>query len=780
MEFSRMRRLLWLALALLLVSFTPADARAHDPALSISGVVLDPSRAPVPGAIVSAVPAGAGRTASAATDQRGQFTLLLDPGSYTITVAADGFVRASFRIEPSDDLSQPREIVLEVAAVRETVHVTAPARYQAPAISSATRTMTPLRDVPQSVTVVTRELVQDQLMSSVSDVVRYVPGVTAHQGENNRDQVVLRGNSSSADFFVNGVRDDVQYYRDLSNLERLEALKGPNALMFGRGGGGGVINRVTKEPMFQALRDFSVQAGGYGNRRFTADLDQAISGSLAVRLNGMFERADSFRDEVEVERSAINPTVTIAPGPRTRLTFGYEHLRDTRVADRGITSVNGRPAGVDRSTFFGNPADSHVRLRVNVASANLEHRAQRFTLRSRTLVGGYDRFYQNYVPGAVSADQSLVALTAYNNASDRTNVFSQADATTIVSTGRVRHTLIAGGEVGRQETDNFRMSGFFDNVASSVQVPLSNPTIDGPVAFRQNATDADNNVRATVAAVFVQDQVELSPRIQLLGGLRFDRFDLRYRNNRSGETLDRTDHLVSPRAAVTFKPVTPLSIYGSYGVSYLPSSGDQFASLTAVTQQLEPERFDNYEIGLKWDALPGLSVTSAAYRLDRLNSRSTDPNDPTRIVQTGSQRTNGFELGLNGRVTRAWRIAGGYAFQDAVVTRATTVAREGAIVAQVPRHTLSLWNNYQLHPRVAASLGLIHSSDTFAAIDNTVILPAYTRIDAGTYVSLTKRLRLQGNVENLFDEQYFPNANNNTNITPGSPRVLRVAMAVTF
>lgn len=775
-----MRRLVWLPVALLLVSLASADARTHDSILSVSGLVLDPSRAPVPGAVVSAVPGGAGRRASAVTDQRGQFTLLLEPGSYTITVAADGFVQASFRVEPSDDLSQPREIVLEVAAVRETVHVAAPARYQAPAISSATRTMTPLRDVPQSVAVVTRELIQDQLMSSVADVVRYVPGVTAHQGENNRDQVVMRGNSSSADFFVNGVRDDVQYYRDLYNLDRIEALKGPNALMFGRGGAGGVINRVTKEPMFQAVRDFTVQAGGYGSRRFTGDLDQPISGSVGVRLNGMFERADSFRDGVELERSAINPTVTITPGPQTRLTLGYEHLRDTRVADRGVTSVNGRPAAVDRSTFFGNPADSHVRLRVNVASANIEHRSRRFTLRSRTLVGGYDRFYQNYVPGAVSMDRTAVALSAYNNASDRTNVFSQADATTTVSTGRVRHTLIAGGEAGRQVTDNFRMSGFFNNAAASVQVPLSGPAIDAPVTFRQNATDADNHVRAMVASVFVQDQVELSPRIQLLGGLRFDRFDLRYHSNRSGETRARADHLVSPRAAITFKPVIPLSIYGSYSVSYLPGSGDQFASLTSVTQQLEPERFNNYEIGLKWDLLPGLSVTSAAYRLDRLNTRATDPNDPTRIVQTGSQRTNGFELGLNGRVTRAWRIAGGYAFQDAFVTRATTAAREGAIVAQVPRHTLSLWNNYQVHRRVAASLGLIHSSDSFAAVDNTVILPAYTRIDAATYISITKRLRLQANVENLFDEEYFPNANNNTNITPGSPRVLRVAMAVGF
>jgi catecholate siderophore receptor len=240
------------------------------------------------------------------------------------------------------------------------------------------------------------------------------------------------------------------------------------------------------------------------------------------------------------------------------------------------------------------------------------------------------------------------------------------------------------------------------------------------------------------------------------------------------------DHLVSPRAGVVVKPTTALSLYTSYSVSYLPSSGDQFSSLTNITQQVEPEKFNNYEVGAKWDALGRLSVTGAVYRLDRTNTRSTDPNDPTRIVQTGSQRTNGFELGVNGQVTPVWRIAGGYAYQDAFVTSATVSAREGAQVAQVPHHTVSLWNNYQVHPRLAAGLGVIHRSDVFAAIDNTVTLPAYTRADVAAYFLVRKDLRLQANVENLFDEQYFINADSNTNISPGFPRTLRIALTATF
>ena len=731
------------------------------------------------GARVAVEIPGGGSGPTTVTDAQGAFTLQLPTGRQKITVTAPGFDASSRTIRTGESPSQELEFVLRVAGVLESVTITAPDGSRV-VTSTATKTPAPIRDIPQSITVVNQELMKDQLMTSISDVVRYVPGVTSHQGENNRDQIIMRGNSTSADFFVNGVRDDVQYFRDIYNVDRIEALKGPNAMIFGRGGAGGVVNRVLKEAVFQPLRDVSFQAGMYGMRRLAADFAQPLSNTAAIRLNGVFEESDSFRNEVGLQRYGITPTVTLLPTSQTRVVVSYEHLHDRRTADRGITSFAGAPAAVDRSLFYGNPNDSDVRLGANLGSAMIEHRWRAATIRNRTMVAGYDRFYQNYVPGAASADQTLVALSAYNNATERTNIFNQTDVIAGVATGRVRHSVLVGAEVGRQVTDNFRNTGFFNNVTTSVQVPFLNPTISLPVTFRQGATDADNHVRAHIASVYAQDQVELSRHLQLVGGVRFDQFDLSFYNRRNGETLGRLDNLVSPRAGIVVKPVMPLSIYGSYSVSYLPSAGDQFSSLTTITQQLKPEQFTNYEVGAKWDLLSGLSFATAVYRLDRTNTRSTDPDDPSRIVQTGSQRTNGYEVGVNGRVTQSWRIAGGYAYQDAFVTSATAAARTGAEVAQVPHHTFSLWNNYQLHARFGAALGVIYRSDMFAAIDNSVVLPSYTRVDAATFVPLSRHARLQVNVENLFNRKYFANADNNTNISPGYPRTVRVALTTTF
>ena len=588
---------------------------APDARFVVSGTVLDPSRAPVSAARVTAISSDQRSTKTARTDGGGAFELALPPGSYTLTASAPGFLEVSQAVAALREGGETRELVLKLAPFGESVTVSAPRDYQVDAISSGTRTLTPLRDLPQSVSVTTKELMRDQLMLSIGDVMRYTPGIQVHQGENNRDQVIIRGNSSSADFFLNGVRDDVQYYRDLYYLERVEALKGPNARIFGRGGGGGVVNRVTKDAVFQPLREVAAQGGAYGHKRFSGDLDQPLSDKVAFRLNAMYESSGSFRDYVDLERYALNPTLTIAPSPRTRFTLGYERLHDTRVADRGITSFQGRPADVDISTYYGNPADSHVRAVVDLATATVEHKSGKLTLRNRTLYGDYDRSYQNYVPGAVTADESHVALTAYNNATRRQNVFSQTDMIYLLATGFVKHTLLAGVELGRQDTDNFRNTGYFGGTATSLSVPYSSPTISTAATFRQSASDADNHLKTNLAAGYVQDQVELSRKLQLVGGVRFDRFDLTYHNNRNGDTLDRVDDLVSPRAGIVFKPIVPLSIYGSYAVSYLPSSGDQFSSLTAVTEQVKPEQFANYEVGAKWEPHPDLAVSAALYRL---------------------------------------------------------------------------------------------------------------------------------------------------------------------
>jgi catecholate siderophore receptor len=648
--------------------------------------------------------------------------------------------------------------------------------YKADRTRSGTKTDMPLQDVPQSISVVTSGQILDQQMLSLTDVVRYVPGVSAHQGENNRDQIIFRGQSSSADFFVNGVRDDVQYYRDLYNLDRVEVLRGPNAMIFGRGGGGGVINRTTKEADFSALREVTLQAGSFALARATLDFNQPLNARAALRLNAVGEDSGSFRRFVGRRREGLNPTVTLRPSPRTKLTFSYEYFHDARTADRGITSFAGRPADVPVETFYGDPAQSRVRAAVQLATVALEHRAGALTIRNRTLLGGYDRGYQNFVPGAVTADRNFVALTAYKNATQRRNIFSQTDAIRTATAGTTRHTLLAGFELGRQLTDNLRHTGYFNNTATAIAVPFANPLTTTPVTWRQSATDADNHLKTDLAAAYAQDQIEFTRRWQAIVGLRLDSFALQYRNHRNGDYLGRRDALVSPRAGLVFKPMTKVSFYGSYSVSYLPSSGDQFSSLTTITQQVRPEKFTNCEVGTKWDLPDNFALTTALYQLDRTNTRATDPNDPTRIVQTGRQRSRGFELGLNGALTRAWTASIGYAYQDAFIRSATTAARAGARVAQVPRHSLSFWNKYAFTKKFSAGLGLVSRSAVFAAIDNTVTLPGYTEADAALYYSPGERWRVQVNVENLFDRRYYLNADNNTNISPGSPRALRLAL----
>jgi catecholate siderophore receptor len=395
-------------------------------------------------------------------------------------------------------------------------------------------------------------------------------------------------------------------------------------------------------------------------------------------------------------------------------------------------------------------------------------------------VGDYDRGYQNYVPGAVTANFAQVAISAYNSATSRRNLFSQTDLVAPVVAGRMRHWLLAGFEAGRQRTYNLRNTGYFGGSATSVSVPLLNPVVTAPVNFRLSPTDADNDVVNRVAAVYLQDQVEVSRRLRVVAGVRMEDFDLKYRNHRTGEQLSRNDRLVSPRAGVVYKPWTPISAYANLSVSYLPSSGDQFASLTSITQQMKPEKFVNYETGVKWDLARGLMLSGAVYRLDRTNTRAVDPNDPGRILQTGSQRSNGFELGWNGAIRANWSIAGGYGWQNAYIRTDTAAAKAGQTVAQAPRHSFSLWNYYRVHPRAGLALGLVSRSAMFAAIDNTVTLPGYATADAAVFLSLTETVRLQMNVDNLTGRTYYVNAHSNNNISPGKPRSARFGLTARF
>ncbi|HYF40533.1 MAG TPA: TonB-dependent siderophore receptor [Gemmatimonadales bacterium] len=696
--------------------------------------------------------------------------LLLVAGLPTVTLAQDSATRATDR--DTTPLTLP---TIEVKGAARPAYLTTQT-------SSATKTSTPLRDVPQAVSVISKSVIADQRMQGMADVARYIPGVTIAQGEGNRDQVTIRGNNTTSGFFVNGLRDDVQYFRDLYNVERVEALKGANALIFGRGVGGGVLNRVTKSAEWTPTRELLLQGGSYNNKRTALDVGQGVSDALALRINAVYEDSDLYRNEVTLERYGISPTATLQLAPRTRVLASYEHFKDNRTADRGIPSFAGAPLqSATPRTFFGDPSLSYSDALVNIGTATIEHTTGgEVTLRNRSVFADYDKVYQNVFPGAVNDAGTEVSISAYNNSTFRRNLLNESELTYRLRTGAVTQVLLAGFAVGRQITDNSRNTGYFNDSATTITAPVSNPTVAVPVSFRQSASDPSNHSTATSLSLYAQSQIILSRSWQAIVGARFERFDVDFYNLRTGESLSRKDDIISPRAALLFKPVESMTLYSSYSVSALPSSGDQFSSLSVTTEALEPEQFKNYEIGAKWDIFDRLSIASAVYRLDRTNTTAPHPTDPSRTLQTGSQRTEGFELSLTGAVTPEWQVIGGYANQEATITSQTTAAPIGAKVPLVPRNTISLWNRYQVLSALGFGVGVIYQDEMYAAIDDAVTLPGFTRVDAAAYYTANRYLRVQVNLENLFDRRYYATAHSNNNITPGSPRSVRVSMVTGF
>jgi catecholate siderophore receptor len=668
--------------------------------------------------------------------------------------------------------------------------------------STATRTNTQLRDIPQSVTVIPSDLIRDQSMQSMTDVIRYVPGVGTSQGENNRDTVVLRGTTSTSDFYVNGVRDDVQYFRDLYNVEAVEVLKGPNAMIFGRGGGGGVINRVTKAADWMPVREVGLQTGSYSDARVTADVGGAFSDAFAGRLTSMYEDTDGYRDGYHLERYGVNPTASVRAGDQTLITLGYELYHDERTADRGIPSLNGLPYRTDPSTFFGDPTQSFAKADVNAFNAVVHHDfGDGLSLRNSTRYGDYDRMYQNFVPGAIAVGPGTVPFTSYNNATRRKNLFNQTDLVWVKDIGAMRHTFLGGVEIGSQDSVNHRNTGFFvvgpntNATGTTYNAPLVAPTFQVPVAYRSNGTtDADNNGITDIAAVYLQDQMEITPKVELVAGLRYDSFGVDFNDTRAAPTgignVKTNDGMLSPRVGLVLKPTEVLSAYASYSVAFTPRAGEQLASLTNFNKALEPEEYGNVEVGMKWDVRRDLAFTTAVYRQERTNVAIVDTSPgapPGQLVLADGQRVQGVEVGLSGRVTPKWSMAGGYAHQEGEISsNQSATVRTGAALAQTPANTFSLWNRYDFTSKLGAGIGIINRDDMFAATEdlvtptNNVTLPGYTRVDAAVFFTLSGKLSAQLNVENLLDEEYYLNADNNNNITPGAPRAVRIGFNARF
>ncbi|MBK5915400.1 TonB-dependent receptor [Rhodocyclus purpureus] len=652
--------------------------------------------------------------------------------------------------------------------------------YRATRSATFTRTDTPLKDIPASVQVVPVELMRDQAMSSMGDVLRYVPGTLMGQGEGNRDQPVLRGINTTSDFFVDGVRDDAMYQRDLYNLERVEVLKGPGGMAFGRGGAGGVVNRVTKRADFQTHSDVNLTLGSEGQRRGSFDAGARINDAASWRITGMGEDSDSFRDFFSLRRQAINPTVTLTPGPDTLLTLGYEYLNDERTADRGIPSENGRPFQTSRGQFFGSPQQNISKNTVNGVYALLEHQlGDGLQFRNNFRVTQYEKFYQNvYASSAVNAADNLT-LSAYNQGIDRLNFFNQSDLIARFVAGGLEHTLLTGIEIGRQENDSYRNDGRFNgNKTTSVAA-------SSPYANASWTLSAHSRSTADLFAAYVQDQIALNKQWKVTAGLRYDSFRVNFNDQFGSNDLARTDSKLSPRLGLVYQPTGTQTYYASYSYSFLPS-GDGL-TLATNNAELGPEEALNYEVGARWDLNPRLTLSTSVFRTDRDKVKTRDPGDPTKLALSGLQRTEGVEASLQGEVRKNWQIYAGFALLDARTETAiggssTSLATPaGARVALVPKQAASIWNKFDLGGGWGLGFGLVHQAEVYTSLSNAVKLPSFVRADGALYYRFAdNKTRLALNIENLFDKKYYPTAHNDNNISVGAPRTAMLSLSTRF
>ena len=661
----------------------------------------------------------------------------------------------------------------------DTIIVTG--RYLSNEKFSGTKTLTPIINVPQSLSLVDAEKIAEQGFTNVGDILRYTPGASIGQGEGHRDQITIRGQNTTADFFIDGLRDDVQYFRPLYNLEQVEILRGSNAMIFGRGGGGGIINRVTKRPdVDHSFNTVSVGVDTFGELSAALDSNFAVDETQAVRINAFAESLNNHRDEFEGDRFAINPTYLNKLSDDTRLFLSYEFVTDDRVVDRGVPAEDLDGDGVKTPVegfeefFFGSATENKTNLKAHIAKARVDHSfAENISFNATLQYADYDKLYQNLYPSDVDTLANQIELDGYRDTTDRQNLIFQTNLVSEIATGPLQHTLLIGAEYADQQTANARTDNVFaENGDDQLFFEISNPLRIPEQAFSKPARDRESDVQ--VLSIYAQDQIDIGDHVKLIAGLRFDQFEIDVNDLHNDAQFSRTDEEVSPRVGLIYKPAENISAYVSYSKSFLPESGDQFLTLSASTEELEPEEFENQEIGVKWDIFPDLSLTAAYFQLDRETSLSTaDAEDRFKAVT----ETSGFEIQLNGRLTDWWAVDAGYSNLDSTIVGGSN---DGADTGQVPENMLSVWNRFNVSDALGFGLGVIYQDEQFVRSDNVTLVPDFTRVDAAVFYTLENGTSLQLNVENLLDEDYFPDAHSNTNISTGAPLNVRFALRTAF
>lgn len=690
-------------------------------------------------------------TASQA-NQSSQLENQTQPPEITPSDATPEQAQPGRETQPNETATQEDEpIEIVVTGEQET-------GYSVPDATTATRIEAPIRDIPQSIQVIPRQVIQDRQVVRLNELADNVSGVQPQSGYAGLSSqgYYIRGFPLDFETFRNGFRDfGFISPREVANVERVEILKGPASVLYGSAlGFGGLVNTVTKKPLSEPVYNPSVTIGNYGFYRSTLDIGGPLTnnGSLLYRFNAAYENADSYRDFNENESIFVAPALTWQISPRTTLTTEFEYQNYDYVFDRGLLPSQ-TFLDLPRGRFLGEPDLNNAQFESFSGTYNFEHKfsdnwkfRQGFNalrVAGNTTSASADAFE----PPFLEADGRSLARRVRKTDEEQENYTLQNEIIGEFNTGSIRHNILFGVELAR-----YRFAYDFER-ADIAPIDIFNPQYG---AERGDfAPDFAEEYGADNIGIYVQDLIEVLPNLKVLAGLRFDSNDIFYRDTLADAfDFQQSESDFSPRLGIVYQPSESTSIYASWSNSFNP----QFFSRNRAGGAFKPERGKQFEVGVKQEFFDGrLSATLALYNLTRRNVLTTDPDDPDFSIQTGEQTSRGVELDVAGEISPGWNIIATYAYINAFVSEDEDIPF-GDTLVNAPEHSASLWTTYEIQSGnfqgLGLGAGLVFVSDREAQLPNTIELPSYLRADASIFYR-RNNWRAALNFKNLFNTKYY-------------------------
>ena len=646
---------------------------------------------------------------------------------------------------------------------------------------NALKTPTEIIDVPQSLSIVTDEDIRKQGIRELGDIVRYTPGVNTSQGEGHRDAVVFRGVRSTADFYQDGTRDDVQYYRSLYNVEQVEVLRGPNALLFGRGGTGGIINRVTKKASLgERFGSFDVGANDNGSFDFAADFNTSTGDNSALRLNVHSDTLENHRDFYDGDRIGFNPTLKVQVSDSTTLDLSYEYADHERFIDRGIPTANGKPVDALKNVVFGTSDINVTTLEADIFRGILTTEYSDTSKGIFSITSSeFEKMYQNLYASGYDLDTNVVTLDGYRDPTERENMIISANLVNELQIGGATHTLLIGAEIIDTDNANER----YDTYWSTTQSDKESFNVSRPLNIATNSDGVATGVDFTtklksrttsdieVTSIYIQDQIDISDNLQILIGGRLDQFDITVDDLKAGSSQSRDDDEFSPRAGVIFKPQENVSLYLSYSESFLPRSGEQYKKLTASSAALDPDVYESTEVGVNWDITSDLSLRASYFDSEQTIATRDESGEGAEIV---GLQVDGIEIEVKGQVSDQLYVHFGYSDMDGETS-------SGGEPREIPDNTMSLWTTYQVNDKFGYGLGVTRQGESNISNNKPgLVLPDYTRVDFAAFYDVSDDFTIRLNIENINDELYYPHSHSTHQASVGEDTNARLSFTRRF